>query len=84
MNNLKYIFNEWSITLDNILNNWFCNGQQCSSYDLTLKQLSSGKITSDPPSGDKVDSICDTGNVTCIGEPEISTFLKGSFKKKHP
>lgn len=36
---------------------------------MTLLQLSSGKITSDPPSGDKVDSICKTGNVTCIGEP---------------
>ena len=46
-------------------------------------QLSSGKVTSDPPSGDKVDSICKTGNVTCIGEPEISTYLRGEFKKKY-
>ena len=46
-------------------------------------QLSSGKVTSDPPSGEKVDSICKTGNVTCIGEPEISTYLRGEFKKKY-
>jgi hypothetical protein len=55
--------------LNNILNNWFCDGkeEECGSYELTLMQLSSGKITSDPPSGDKVNSICKTGNVTCIG-----------------
>ncbi len=46
-------------------------------------QLSSGQVTANPPSGDAVDSICDTGNVTCIGQPEISKFLKNEFKKKY-
>ncbi len=39
-------------------------------------QISSGNVTANPPSGDAVDSICDTGNVTCIGQPEISKYLK--------
>jgi len=51
------------------LENWFCNGTACDSNYLTLLQLSSGNVTADPPSGDTVDSICDTGNVTCIGQP---------------
>jgi hypothetical protein len=36
---------------------------------LALVQLSTGQITADPPIGDAVSSICETGNVTCIGQP---------------
>lgn len=79
---LKSTFYEWSDTVNEILENWFCGGDSCSSNYLTLLQLSSGNVTADPPSGGAVDSICDTGNVTCIGQPEISKFLKNEFKKK--
>jgi len=34
---------------------------------LALLQLSTGQVTADPPTGDAVESICQTGNVTCIG-----------------
>ena len=66
---LQTVFYEWAYTLDEILDNWFCGGSSCTSEYLTMLQLSSGNVTADPPSGDAVDSICDTGNVTCIGQP---------------
>jgi hypothetical protein len=41
----------------------------CESYELTLMQLGKGGLTSNPPTGDPVDSICDSGNITCEGYP---------------
>jgi len=32
-------------------------------------QLGKGGLTNNPPTGDPVDSICDSGNVTCVGYP---------------
>lgn len=44
-------------------------------YELTLLQLSSGGLTNNPPTGTPVESICMGSNVTCVGSPELSTFL---------
>lgn len=69
MDALGRLLSKWSAAVDDILNNWYCNGEGCQNYDLTLRQLGSGSITNNPPSGEAVDSICMSGNVTCEGSP---------------
>jgi len=55
---LSNLFMDWSHTLSNILDNWYCVGEQCANYELTLLQLGQGGLTNNPPTGDPVDSIC--------------------------
>jgi hypothetical protein len=55
--------------MEGILKNWYCGNAGCDSYELSLLQLGQGGVTNNPPSGDAVDSICDSGNVTCEGTP---------------
>lgn len=38
-------------------------------------------MTNDPPSGTAVDSICQTGNLTCVGTPEIWSFFNRTFNR---
>lgn len=63
------LFREWCATVDKILDDWYCKGEKCNEYDLTLAQLSKAGLTGNPPTGDAVDSICQSGNITCKGYP---------------
>lgn len=48
-----------------------------------IMQMAGGKITNNPPSGEAHESICQTGNVTCDGWPELYTFYKNVFLRNN-
>ncbi len=73
------LFGQWCEDINGILNNWYCGGNACENRDLSLLQLGSGGLTSNPPSGDPVDSICSSGNITCEGFPELFSYYKYVF-----
>ena len=54
----KELFSSWCDSVNNILSDWYCQGQPCSSLQLTWAQLGRSGLTSDPPTGDAMDSIC--------------------------
>lgn len=76
---LKELFNSWSYSMEKILNNWYCGGNNCTNYEFVLMQLGSGEVTDNPPSGKAYDSICKKQNDTCMGTPEISSYLRNVF-----
>ena len=77
---------ELASAMDTILSNRYCPEEQtsaCTGYRLAVKQLASAGVTNNPPPGsDPEESVC-TSNSTCVGSPEIVTFLRKEFKDKY-
>ena len=83
MQDIQGEFASWCDSINQVLNNWYCEGEECSTFDLTVRQLGNSTITREPPVGEAVDSICMTGNITCEGYPELYAFYKYEFPKIH-
>ena len=83
--------NTWLGVVEGIVDNWFCGSNSetgyngpCDSEYLTFLQLSSSGVTGGPPPGAaSSDSICEQ-NSTCVGWPEISSYLKHVFPEQYP
>ena len=60
---------EWCTSLNEITDNSYCNGDKCSTIELTHSQLGWSGLTANPPVGPAMDSVCDSGNITCKGFP---------------
>ena len=51
------------------MNDWYCDGDDCKTLDLTHAQLGWSGLTANPPVGPAMDSVCDSDNITCEGYP---------------
>ena len=66
---LSKMLREWCGSLNSIVEDWYCEGEECSTLDLTVAQLGWSGLTGNPPVGPAMDSVCDSGNITCKGYP---------------
>ena len=62
---LQKLMEEWCSSLNDIVNDWYCEGEQCRTEDLTHAQLGWSGLTANPPVGPAMDSVCDSDNITC-------------------